>query len=556
MCVRVCTGAKSLLVCMRVHIRMRGRHAESVDPTLAAGLELNFLVCINVLYVLVPVLVHVLLDGSGHDSAEIDGTVERHATSAPSKQPVPAPRHSTTKPSTKPEFHLELGDATRVPSHGKGKTVEQPAKSMQDAQSPSRSSPKSKIPVKAKRQPESEEFTGDIEHRAPKLSGIPDATTRTSIEFIPPEISGDSIGPQMISRTVKCISREYTDGQLTRESIEESESPESAIQIAKPIDVIESAVNRTVMAPSTVDNTVERIERRTTTIVTGDSSIDPEKLQELLKTGGIVETVRTVTLTSEDVLESGTQEEVVKRINQVAGSMPTEIFDFGDKFPDSSTAITTIRTDESAGIGDTVQTITTVQRVTMEMPKTERTERVVRTVISSGSAGDGGYEDAESALKDLHERITKSEIGDTASWVAAATALTNDGKSGAWVMSKHREEQPEQWGTAQFSQDTSPGSGNDDAYVNNNHNSNNNNNNKSGSARHEMHSDTDSDGSPQPRRRSPSKRRTLGSSSGSDVALHEGAELSPLEDDQGIALSQLNLLSKQCTYPQTPASPC
>lgn len=32
------------------------------------------------------------------------------------------------------------------------------------------------------------------------------------------------------------------------------------------------------------------------------------------------------------------------------------------------------------------------------------------------------------------------------------------------------------------------------------------------------------------RRRSPSKR---GSSSGSDVALHEGAELSPLEDDQG-----------------------
>ncbi|EFN78083.1 hypothetical protein EAI_14679 [Harpegnathos saltator] len=113
----------------------------------------------------------------------------------------------------------------------------------------------------------------------------------------------------------------------------------------------------------------------------------------------------------------------------------------------------------------------------------------------------------------------------------------------AWdvSMSKRQEERPDQWESSRFSQDTSPGSGNGDVYATANNNDGGNNN-KNGSARHEVHSDTDSDGSPQPRRRSPSKRRTLGSSSGSDVALHEGAELSPLEDDQGTALSQLNLL--------------
>ncbi|XP_046813611.1 ankyrin-3-like isoform X13 [Vespa crabro] len=86
----------------------------------------------------------------------------------------------------------------------------------------------------------------------------------------------------------------------------------------------------------------------------------------------------------------------------------------------------------------------------------------------------------------------------------------------------------EQWET-QLSLDTSPGSGNGDIYT------------KNDSLRHELNSDTDSDGSPRPRRRSPCKRRTLGSSSGSDVALHEGAELSPLEDDQGTTLTA-NLL--------------
>lgn len=438
--------------------------------------------CINVLYVLVPVLVHVLLDGSGHDSAEIDGTVERHATSAPSKQPVPAPRHS--KPSTKPEFHLELGDASRI-----RKTVEQPLKS-QEAQSPSKnSSLKSKIPLKIDRTPQ----------------------TSDNLESVPFETSKDRIiGPQAVSRTVKYITREYTDGELIKEtSKENSVSLEDTIPTIKPNDMIETVINSKVE----MTRPIEEIRQTTTTIVTSDSSVDPEKLEELLKTGGIVETIKTVTLTSEDdALHPTTREEVVKRINQVASTLPSEIFDFGDNFPESS--ITRIKTDKSDSDG-VVQTVT-VQRITMEetMPETERIEKVVRTVISGSNDGDGDLGDAETyALKNLQERLMKSEIGETTSWVS----MTG-----------------EQWETmAQYSQDTSPGSGNGgavDVFTSNN---------KNDSSRHDMHSDTDSDDSPQPRRRSPSKRRTLGSSSGSDVALHEGAELSPLEDDQGTALLQL-----------------
>lgn len=519
--------------------------------------------CINVLYVLVPVLVHVLLDGSGHDSAEIDGTVERHATSAPSKQPVPAPRHST-KPSTKAELRLELGDASRIPSHGstgKGKTFEQQqlSKSAQEAHSPSKSSPKSKIPVKAKRQTsESEE--------PPVAADSLDMTVGSTVVVVASESPRkERPAPRVVSRTVRCITKEYTDGELTKETIEESELPKDAIQTIRADLVIGSGAE---VAPSTGDGTIEQVRRTTTTTVTTgassvDPTLDPEKLEELLKTGGIVETVRTVTLTADaDArLEPMTREEVVQRINQVASALPSEIFDFGDKsLPDSST--TTIKTDRSTADGGTVQTVTTVQRMTMEMPEVERSEKkVVRTVITSS----GGYEDVLKRSL-LEERIARPEVGDTASWVAAAAAttaaaagrpLTKDEKSEmVWQeeelpMSKRQEErQPDpQWESSRFSQDTSPGSGNGDVYAaaNNNNNSGGNANNKNG--RHEVHSDTDSDGSPQPRRRSPSKRRTLGSSSGSDVALHEGAELSPLEDDQGTALSQLNLLSKQCTYP-------
>lgn len=452
-----------------VRVHMRGRHTPNLSgSTLAAGLELKFLVCINVLYVLVPVLVHVLLDGSGHDSAEIDGTVERHATSAPSKQPVPAPRHSTTKPSTKPEFHLELSDASRT-----CKMIEQPSKPIQEAQSPS----KSKIPL-------------EIDPHISKLNDDPESVQLESSEDY-------FIGPQAALRTIKHVTtREYTDRELIKEREEKRKILLSdVIQTVKTDDLTETTIsNRTEMTPSR-----EQMQRTTITTMTSDSSIDPARLEELL--------------TTDDSLQPVTREEMLKRINQAANTLSSEMFDFGDKFPDSST--TTIRTERSES-DDVVQMVTTVQRVTTETPEIERTERVVRTVISSSDGG--GYGDAESALRSLQEQLTRSEIGETASWTAAN----------------------EQW-EAQYSQDTSPESGNDggaDTFASSNNNNNNNNKND-GSSRHDIHSDTDSDGSPQPRRRSPSKRRTLGSSSGSDVALHEGAELSPLEDDQGTALSQL-----------------
>ncbi|XP_036146496.1 ankyrin-3 isoform X15 [Monomorium pharaonis] len=352
----------------------------------------------------------------------------------------------------------ELSDVSRT-----RKTVEQPPKP--EAQSPS----KSKIPLK-------------IDPRVSKLSDSESVQLESSEDRV--------IGPQAASRSIKYITKEYAD-ELIEETVEEKRKVLLS-DAAQTDDLTETITrNKIEMIPS-----VEQI--RQTTKITSDLSIDPAKLEELLKTSDTIETMRTVTLTSEvDALQPVTREEIVKRLNQVADTLPSKIFNFGDKFPDSST--TTIKTD------DVMQTVTTVQRQTTETPEIERTERVIRTVISSSEAGD-----TESALRSLQEQLTKSEIGETASWIAAN----------------------EQWGT-QYSQDTSPGSGNDggaDTFASSNNNNNNNKND--GSSRHDIHSDTDSDGSPQPRRRSPSKRRTLGSSSGSDVALHEGAELSPLEDDQ------------------------
>lgn len=77
------------------------------------------------LYVLAPVLVRVLLDGSGHDSAEIDGTVERHASSTPTKQPAPAPRHSTTKESSDvSNLSLELNKISKAELNARSKLTD------------------------------------------------------------------------------------------------------------------------------------------------------------------------------------------------------------------------------------------------------------------------------------------------------------------------------------------------------------------------------------------------------------------------------------------------
>ena len=172
---------------------------------------------------------------------------------------------------------------------------------------------------------------------------------------------------------------------------------------------------------------------------------------------------------------------------------------------------------------------------------TQVTRQVVMTGIQETSLGP----EWEEMLKDgevVTNKIvktsmtTKSGSSEPDVWTETVTTKSlPDGKQETWKSVTSGSLQSEIWDT-QCSLDTSPGSGNGDLYT------------KNETFRHELNSDTDSEGSFQPRRRSSSKRRTLGSSSGSDVALHEGAELSPLEDDQGISLTA-NVLSKQCTYP-------
>lgn len=125
----------------------------------------------------------------------------------------------------------------------------------------------------------------------------------------------------------------------------------------------------------------------------------------------------------------------------------------------------------------------------------------------------------------MTERLPKSTSKEENSAGASVKETVRSISTKSSWESSSRSHSKENWDQVQCSLDTSPGSG-DIAFTKN-----------GDSSRHELPSDSDSDGSPRARRRSLSKRRTLGSSSGSDVALHEGAELSPLEDDQGTTIT-------------------
>lgn len=394
--------------------------------------------CINVLYVLVPVLVHVLLDGSGHDSAEIDGTVERHATSAPTKQPVPAPRHST-RSSVKTDFHLDLRDTPYSPKHKAEQT-----KSRED-QSPEKSSPKSKIPVKIKK---------SIENENAALKALSIGSEKEEDKASPLKRKDNRIG-------------------------EESESAEKEVSELKD--------NREA-------RTKELIESLRTEV---EGPLDSQILDELPVTGSIQRT-ETVTITDTG---DPTRSRTVVQETRVESLPMTE----------TRTTISKTERDVDVSKETIIRTITTVQCVTES--NMEQTQ-ILRTIST----------DLPGMIEQVSAKILKSGTG-SETWTQGnlAERFLNEEKADQWESQGH------------VSQDTSPGSGNGDIYA------------KNCSSRHELNSDSDSDASPQPRRRSPSKRRTLGSSSGSDVALHEGAELSPLEDDQGTALTA-NLLSKQCTY--------
>ena len=450
------------------------------------------------LYVLVPVLVHVLLDGSGHDSAEIDGTVERHATSAPTKQPVPAPRHST-RSSIKTDFHLDFGDTTSCAQaySPKRKTKEQ-SKPLRRDRSPEKSAAKSKIPVKVKKSVENETTTttttttNETELRKTTTDSL--ATTQGSTDLPLAERTTDS------EKLLQDLSERSLGEKEARQPEEDKEKSDSA----KP--EVSNETQTTIRAADTLDadlfEPAKRVEVTAKTVVTEakeesetDSSSRPQK-------------------TKFDVRES---ESKVSKRSVV---------------------------DETSRGGTTVMrtTVTTVRCSTTEpATDTEQTKRTIRTIATSAS---GDYGDVPvPVVKGRDVGLPFDVAGQQPSTKAAKNA--DETSEATWahgsVTTTDRSFQNDeklvgQWGEGQRSQDTSPGSGNGDVYA------------KNDSSRHDLNSDTESDGSPRSRRRSPSKRCTLDSSSGSDVALHEGAELSPLEDDQGTALTA-NLLSKQCTYP-------
>lgn len=400
------------------------------------------------LYVLVPVLVHVLLDGSGHDSAEIDGTrVERHATSAPTKQPVPAPRHST-RSSMKTDFRLDLADTKPYTLNKTSKTRDESAESkpvqgQQHHFSPDKSgknSPTSKIPVRVKKPTENGRGECNVE--------FDDDQHRT--DFAARDVEDESPGEKEARQPEE--DKERSDSSLKSEPSNETQTATTVEETCCPVLPVDESTRET--SARVVDKLLDsKLERRST-----ESS----------------EVVRTIRCTTESY-GTETNERVGMRRAERGGG------DYGE--------------DAEASIP------CSVAKCRDPVP---------------------GF-DIEQASSDRNMIKSDTELSEP--WAQASLS----------DRSFPNDEKVEQW-ESQLSQDTSPGSGNGDIYT------------KNGSSRHDLNSDTDSDGSPRSRRRSPSKRCTLGSSSGSDVALHEGAELSPLEDDQGTALTA-NLLSKQCTYP-------
>lgn len=430
------------------------------------------------------------LDGSGHDSAEIDGTVERHVTSAPTKQPVPAPRQSSKSPS-KADFRLELEETTttksprtKIPelvSNSSRTLAEKPRASIVqaiDRHDDSVDQAKSKIPVKVK--DTTKPIAPVINESVPKDSqSAPTKTITKVIETKVPRIDAsdpidraDPVQPEKLANenelttVVKYSTTASADAELKSADVGGSTTTVTMVTSSSGRDLdrreIEKLLGQTGL--SRIDRTVVREE------------VDPEVLRELI--GEDVYTVRRTTTT------------VTQEI------LPGELDGFAE------------------GSGSATRTLTITSAID---PTIEKDLRL-----------------SESSLTGAIDRTRPSK--DNAGWTeTVVTKRSSYGKALPWESAARSRDEQEQW-ESQFSVDTSPGSGNGEVYP------------KNGDSRHDINSDTDSEGSSRPRRRSLSKRRTLGSSSGSDVALHEGAELSPMEDDQGTSITA-NILSKRCKYP-------
>lgn len=335
---------------------------------------------------LVPVLVRVLLDGSGHDSAEIDGTVERHVTtSAPTKQPVPAPRHSAKLSISKTELTLELDEHHQKPK-----------------------SPKSKIP---------------------ELSKISANICEDQLPVKQPRVSTSD-------------STEANQKNMIPVSVDKQKS----LEIVKD-KVVETIQNSIIENPSIVSYSFPEDIVYTKTVTTVvNSEVDQNGIKKILSTN---------------------------ELSQVLEDVPQDF----NKFPQ----------------------LAEVSNYTVKTSKAFVNERIP---LSRSKEDQMSEENASgSIVKEVRSISTKS----------------------SWESSTRSRDDHDNWET-QYSLDTSPGSC-DAGFT------------KNSDSRHDLPSDSDSEGSPRQRRRSMSKRRTLGSSSGSDVALHEGAELSPMEDDQGTSLT-------------------
>lgn len=600
--------------------------------------------CINVLYVLVPVLVRVLLDGSGHDSAEIDGTLERHATSTPSKQPVPAPRHSS-KLSTKTDLHLQFEDneSTKIPKSPKTRIPEpssklpqktpdkvsskSPKKTPEKSSSPIKDevctkilkepqSPKSKIPVKVK------ETTKDGEKTIVK-EFVTDEGVTTVTETVKTKFDKDILQDNKYSSEGKTVTERYTtlktttsnvvDSSLTKgdkttkmittvksssgESIDPEKfkekfqdvselwptsTSEQFDEVQEDGTIMRTTITRNTHSGDIVDSSRlpeflkdgESVKTVTTVRTSSGKEIDPETVKDFAKDGThSKKTVRTITRTitssgeSEDVsgyttsstgiIDPAEFDKILK--SQSGKELSLENFDNVSNL-ESFTTETGERIDpelykqllkDGKGVMKTVTTVKSSTGEPIDLQKLDfKDGKVTKTVTVKSSTGETidqekfkeFFKDGNvTSVKKIKEtiRTVKSGSSEPETWTeTVVTKRSSDGKPESWQTVTHSgNTRSEEWDT-EFQLDTSPSSGNGDFYS------------KNGGSRREMNSETDSDSSPQPRRRSPSKRRTLGSSSGSDVALHEGAELSPLEDDQGTSLTA-NILSKQCTYPAT-----
>ncbi|XP_046435899.1 microtubule-associated protein futsch-like isoform X19 [Neodiprion fabricii] len=329
-------------------------------------------------------------------------------------------------------------------------------------------------------------------------------------------------------KTIRTSSEEQIDPEAFKGMTDGGASRRTVTTITRRIvtsggdDVTEGDSSTEVMSPAEFDNIVKSSGLRNTVTTlhsTSGTKIDPSKFQEKLSL--------------EDFEELSKKGEFTKTLE----SLKTETGE-----PIDPKLYKQLLKD-GKGV---VRTVTTVKSTTGEPVDLQKLDfkdgKSTKTVVVKSSLGetidtekfneffkDGNITSAKTVKETI--RTVKSSSSEPETWTeTVVTKRSSDGKPETWqTIVRSGDVRPEDWET-EFSLDTSPGSGNGDFYS------------KNGSSRREVNSESDSDSSPQPRRRSPSKRRTLGSSSGSDVALHEGAELSPLEDDQGTSLTA-NLLT-------------